>query len=143
MLGRGRPSTGTPSGRRMSHKHLCDVAVHWFECDGKALRRGDSEPSVCRCDTCGLPWEESDHNQCQSPIELVTCPEHRDVGRRSIVATEMKQAAACQEAAYEQVMKTPDGTPEYYQALEGFFSLLFPHCNPTTPERMGPPLMNS
>jgi hypothetical protein len=55
----------------------------------------------------------------------------------------MKQAAACQEAAYEQVMKTPDGTPEYYQALEGFFSLLFPHCNPTTPERMGPPLMNS
>jgi hypothetical protein len=42
----------------------------------------------------------------------------------------MKHAAACQEAAYADVMKTPEGTPEHYQALEGFLSLLFPHWNP-------------
>lgn len=125
----------------MSHKHFCEVARHWFDCDGKALRRGDTEPSVCLCDTCGLPLGEGDHDQCQNPVDFVSCPEHRDVGRRNIVANEMKQAAACQEAAYAEVMRTPEGTPEYYQALEGFFSLLFPHCNPPITERLGPPAM--
>jgi len=44
------------------------------------------------------------------------------------------------DAAYAEVMKTPEGTPEYHQALEDFFSLLFPNRNP--PVTM-PPTINS
>jgi hypothetical protein len=116
----------------MSHQHFSDVMGRWFECDGKALRRGDSAPSLCLCDICGVPLEQGDHGQCQNLVELVSCEEHRDEGRRRIVAAEMEQAAAFQEAAYAECMKTTEGTPEYYQALEGFILLLFPDCNPPT-----------
>ena len=61
----------------MSHKHFCHVTSHWFECTGKVLRRGDTKPSTCFCDTCGLPLEEGDHSQCQTLVELVSCLEHR------------------------------------------------------------------
>ena len=62
----------------MSHRPFCNDAGHWFECDGKALRRGDIEPSVCLRDGCHLPLEESDHSQCKNPVELLACPEHKD-----------------------------------------------------------------
>jgi hypothetical protein len=114
----------------MSHKHFCHVMNHWFDCTGKVLRRGDTKPSTCFCDTCGLPLEEGDHSQCQTLVELVSCLEHRDEDRRSIVAAEIKQAAAGQEAAYAELVKATEGTPEYYQALVGFLSLLFPDCKP-------------
>jgi hypothetical protein len=61
----------------MSHKHFCDVAGHWWQCEGTALRRGDTEPSVCVCLPCGLPVEGFDHSGCPDPVELVACPEHR------------------------------------------------------------------
>jgi len=116
---------------------------HWFECNGKVLRRGDMEPSVCICDTCGLPLEEGDHGRCQKFVELVSCPEHRDEERRSLVAAEMQQVAACQEAAYAEFMKAMEGTPEYYHALEGFLSRLFPDSQPPITGRLTPPTMNS
>ena len=68
----------------MSHQHFCDVMGHWFECDGKALRRGDTEPSVCLCHECHLPLEDGGHTHCKNRVELVACPEHRDEERRRI-----------------------------------------------------------
>jgi hypothetical protein len=126
----GADSRARQTAGEMSHKHFCHVTSHWFECTGKVLRRGDTEPSVCICDACGLPLEEGDHSQCQTLVELVSCLEHRDEDRRSIVAAEIKQAAAGQEAAYAELVKATEGTPEYYQALEGLLLLLFPDCKP-------------
>jgi hypothetical protein len=113
----------------MSHQHFCDAAGHWFECDGKALRRGDTEPSVCVCDTCGLPLEQGDHSRCKNLVELLACPAHPDGERGRTLAAKMEQAVAHQEAAYAEFMKTTEGTPQYHQALEDFLLLLFPDCN--------------
>jgi len=49
-----------------------------------------------------------------------------------MVTAETEQAAACRAVAYDEFIKTTEGTPEYYQALEGFILLLFPDCNPRT-----------
>lgn len=61
----------------MSHIHFCDVAGHYWECDGSALRSltGKTEPSICICEKHRVPMEEGDHSEC--PIELLACPEHR------------------------------------------------------------------
>ena len=61
----------------MSHQHFCDVAGHWWECEGTALRAGDREPSVCMCLKCGVPLEFGDHSH--DYVELPACPEHRKV----------------------------------------------------------------
>jgi hypothetical protein len=37
---------------------------------------GDTEPSICMCDSCQVPMEEGDHSGCM--IELLACPEHMD-----------------------------------------------------------------
>ena len=68
----------------MSHRHFCDVAGHYWECRGKALRGGDAEPSVCICLPCGRPLEGYDHSGCNDPVELLACPEHIEEERRSI-----------------------------------------------------------
>ncbi len=68
----------------MSHRHFCDVAGHYWECPGKALRGGDAEPSVCICLPCGRPLEGYDHSGCNDPVELLACPEHIEEERRSI-----------------------------------------------------------
>jgi len=61
----------------VSHQHYCDVAGHYWECEGKALRGADTEPTVCICLPCGRPLEGFDHSRCHAPIELLACPEHR------------------------------------------------------------------
>jgi len=68
----------------MSHRHFCDVAGHWWECNGKAMRSGDAEPSICTCIPCGRPLEGFDHSRCNAPIELLACPEHIEEERREI-----------------------------------------------------------
>ena len=60
----------------MSHQHYCDVAGHYWECEGKALRGADADPTVCICLPCGRPLEGFDHSGCDDPIELLACPEH-------------------------------------------------------------------
>jgi hypothetical protein len=59
----------------MSHRHFCDVAGHWWECKGRALRTGEKEPSVCMCQKCGVPLELGNH--IHDYVELLACPEHR------------------------------------------------------------------
>ncbi|HXH51514.1 MAG TPA: hypothetical protein VNM47_19415 [Terriglobia bacterium] len=59
----------------MSHQHYCDVAGHWWTCEGMTLRCGDTEPSVCMCLMCGVPLESGDHSNCY--VELLACPQHR------------------------------------------------------------------
>jgi len=67
----------------MGHRHFCDVAGHWWECEGKALR-GDAEPSTCICLPCGRPLEGFDHSQCPDAVELLACLEHQEEERRII-----------------------------------------------------------
>src|ERR1700687_4860622 len=65
-------------GESMSHRHYCDHAGHFWECEGAALRplAGDTEPFVCTCIHHQVPMEDGDHSQCT--VELLACPEHRD-----------------------------------------------------------------
>ena len=68
----------------MSHQHFCDVAEHYWDCDGKALRADDTEPSTCICLPCGLPLEGFDHSQCGNSVELLACPAHREEALRRL-----------------------------------------------------------
>jgi len=112
----------------MRHRHFCDVAGHWFECDGKALRRGDIEPSVCMCDTCGLPLEEGDHSQCQNLVELVACPEHRDEERRRMEEGKKESDRRAAEFGFDgkwaRMKALPDG-PEKHALAEEIVEWLF------------------
>jgi hypothetical protein len=65
----------------VSHQHFCHVAGHYWQCEGTALRGGDTEPSVCVC-VCGRPLEGFDHSGCQENVELLACPEHGEEQRR-------------------------------------------------------------
>ena len=66
----------------MSHRHFCDYAGHYWQCDGTALRLVDTEPSLCMCRHHNVPVEEGDHSRCM--IELLACPQHRDAQLRQI-----------------------------------------------------------
>ena len=59
----------------MSHRHFCDFAGHYWECDGTAVRLLAPEPSVCVCLDHGVPMDQGDHSACS--LELLSCPEHR------------------------------------------------------------------
>jgi uncharacterized protein YbaR (Trm112 family) len=80
----------------MSHRHLCDVTGHPWECDGTAVRLGDKEPSTCTCHGCHAPLEQGDHSRCKNLVELLACPEHRDeqLRRRQEAEKEFERRAA-------------------------------------------------
>lgn len=80
----------------MSHRHLCDIAGHMWDCDGAAQRLADEEPSVCMCHGCRLPLEQGDHSRCKNLVEIVTCPEHRDeqLRRRQKAEKEFERRSA-------------------------------------------------
>jgi len=63
----------------MSHRHFCDYAGHYWECEGAALRplSGNAGPSECICLEHQTSMEEGDHSNC--PVELLACPEHSKV----------------------------------------------------------------
>jgi len=56
------------------HRHACGRG-HYWNCNGGAVREGDTESSECICFNHGAPMEVGDHSQCT--IEILTCPEHR------------------------------------------------------------------
>lgn len=61
----------------MSHRHFCDFAGHYWNCEGSAVRLFDHEASMCICLDHGVPREEEgDHSKCS--VELLSCPDHRD-----------------------------------------------------------------
>ena len=66
----------------MSHRHFCDFAGHYWDCEGTATRLFAPEPSVCMCLGHGVPMEEGDHRECS--VELLSCPEHREEQRRNM-----------------------------------------------------------
>jgi hypothetical protein len=80
----------------MSHRHLCDVTGHQWDCNGAAQRLGHKEPTVCTCHSCRLPLERGDHSMCKNLVELVACPEHRDeqLRRRREAGKEFERRAA-------------------------------------------------
>ena len=84
----------------MSHRHFCDFAGHYWECEGAAVRpiMGHTEPTICMCLTHGVPMEDGDHSECS--VELIVCPEHRDEQTRAM--------------GYEpgQAVEVPEGEPE-------------------------------
>lgn len=63
-------------GWDVSHQHACDVAGHYWQCGGVALRviAGRIEPTMCICPFCDIPMEQGDHSEC--PVELLACPQH-------------------------------------------------------------------
>ena len=84
--------------------------------------RGNAAPAASMSDPCGLPLEEGGDGLCQNPGDE----------ERPTMGGETEQIAAYREVAYGEFMKTTEGTPEYYRALESFILLLFPECNPPT-----------
>jgi len=91
----------------MSHQHYCHVAGHYWECEGKALRSADTEPTVCICLPCGRPLEGFDHRGCDDPIELLACPEHRSADEAMSISQQAKRD--CVPA----VILDEDGSPVY------------------------------
>jgi hypothetical protein len=61
----------------MSHRHFCDHAGHYWECNGVVVRQfaEGSEPTPCVCSKHSVSMNDGDHSEC--PIELLACPEHR------------------------------------------------------------------
>jgi len=87
----------------MSHRHFCDVAGHWWQCGGTALRPGDKEPSVCVCLKCGVPLESGDHTH--DYVELLACAEHRKADEASTVPRQSEPGAE------RGVFRDRDGNP--------------------------------
>ncbi len=77
----------------MSHRHFCDVAGHWWECEGKALRFGDQEPPACVCLPSGRPLEGFDHTLRHDPVEFLACPQHREWDAASAAPCQAKPGA--------------------------------------------------
>ena len=111
-----------------SHKHFCAVTGHGWECNGTALRRRDTEPSVCLCRGCGLPLADGDHSRCENKIEIVVCPKHRDEELRRFEAARLEYERAAAEFGLDEKWKTmkalPDG-PEKDAAAQGIVEWLF------------------
>ena len=59
----------------MSHKHFCDFAGHYWDCEGAATRLFAPESTACMCLDHGVSMEEGDHSACS--VELLSCPDHR------------------------------------------------------------------
>jgi hypothetical protein len=59
----------------MSHRHWCDYAGHYWDCQGTAVRLFAPEASVCMCLDHSVPMNEGDHSACS--VELLSCPDHR------------------------------------------------------------------
>ncbi len=102
----------------MSHRHFCDVAGHYWECPGKALRGGDAEPSVCICLPCGRPLEGYDHSGCNDPVELLACPEHIEEERRSIAEARKEYNRSAAESGAEEGESPAEMTRE--EAVRSF-----------------------
>jgi hypothetical protein len=95
----------------MSHRHFCDVAGHYWECEGTAQRSfaGGMEPSVCICLEHHVPMEEGDHSKC--PIELLSCPEHRDERLRKMGAANTNNQLKTGGNVESSMFKDKDGNP--------------------------------
>lgn len=117
-----------PQRRKLSHRHFCDVAGHWWECEGKAPRLGDKEPSACVCDACHAPLEQGDHSRWKNRVELVACPEHRDEERRRMEearkAHERRAAEFGFDEKWARMKALPDG-PEKHALAEDIVKWLF------------------
>jgi len=112
----------------MSHRHFCDVADHWWDCNGAAQRLEDKEPSICTCHACHAPLEQGDHSRCRNLVELVACPRHRDeqVRRREEAAKDFERRAA--EFGFDRkwaLMKSLPGGPERDALAEEILAWLF------------------
>ena len=59
----------------MSHKHFCDFAGHYWDCDGTATRLFAPEATICMCMDHRVPMDEGNHSNCS--VELLSCPDHR------------------------------------------------------------------
>jgi hypothetical protein len=58
----------------MAHKLFCEIGGHKWECNCLVLHEFNPDKfAICICKTCGHPYDEGDHSQCQ--IELQACIE--------------------------------------------------------------------
>ena len=112
----------------MSHQHFCDVAGHWWECNGEAIRDGHTEPSVCICGGCHLPLKDAEHSRCRSRVEVVVCPEHREEACRQMEEAKKKYDRQAGEFGFDSkwssMKSLPDG-PEKHALAEEIVAWLF------------------
>ena len=59
---------------QIMHRHACDYG-HFWDCEGTAIRSGDSEPTICMCFDHHVPMDDGKHEGCAT--EIIRCPEHR------------------------------------------------------------------
>ena len=106
----------------MGHRHFCDFAGHWWDCNGTALRSGETEPSVCLCVACGRPLEGFEHGECDAPVELVVCPEHRDEERRRMEEAKREHERRAADFGFDEkwvrMKALPDGPEKHALAGE-------------------------
>lgn len=102
------------------HQHFCDVCGNKWDCEGTAPRpfMGDTEPSVCMCVTHRTPLEDGDHSGCS--IELLACPEHRDV-QRKMTAEEKASGEAYIRKLFDERDALPEGSPERLAVADKIF----------------------
>jgi hypothetical protein len=96
---------------RMSHRHFCDFAGHYWECEGTATRLFAPEPSICMCLNHGVPMSVGQH--CECSVELLSCPEHRADQMRAM-GYEPGQVPAqppAADAEESSMFKDADGNP--------------------------------
>ncbi|MGO9272661.1 MAG: hypothetical protein ACLQOO_20905 [Terriglobia bacterium] len=105
----------------MSHRHFCHFAGHRWDCNGTALRRDETEPSVCLCGGCHLPLEEGDHSRCKRRVEMVVCRDHREEERRRMEVAKKEYDRRAAEFGFDEKwarMKALPSGPEKH-ALAG------------------------
>ena len=106
----------------MSHRHFCDVAGHWWDCNGAALRLGDKEPSMCVCHACRAPLEQGDHSRCKNLVELIACSEHRDEQLRRMEEARKEYDRRAAEFGFDgkwaRMKALPDGPEKHALAKE-------------------------
>jgi hypothetical protein len=94
----------------MAHRHFCEFAGHYRDCEGIATRLLALEASVCMCLDHGVSMEEGDHSECA--VELLSCPDHRDEQMRSMgYELGYPQESPAPDAEESWMFKDQDGNP--------------------------------
>jgi hypothetical protein len=92
----------------MSHYHFCDYEGHYWDCRRSAVRQfaDASEPTQCMCVKHLVSMEDGDHSEC--PVELLACPEHRELHVRQMNEFQYQRRGRRRKHAHHRVLAGQD-----------------------------------